>query len=71
MKRLDSLAVSVAEIRRAMPQLLTKADLNLFETRINFLGIRMTAMEARLIKWMIGTLLFGLALLYAAAKFVH
>jgi hypothetical protein len=46
-------------------------DLNLFDARVNFVGARMTSTEARLIKWMIRTLLFGVALGYAAAKFAH
>jgi hypothetical protein len=57
LKRLGLLEVSMAEMRGTMPHLATKTDLS--------------AMETRLIKWLVGATLSSATLAYSVAKFVH
>jgi hypothetical protein len=57
LKRLGLLEVSMAEMRGTMPHLATKADLS--------------AMETRLIKWLVGATLSSATLAYSVAKLVH
>ncbi len=71
LKRLTAVESSVSEIRTqvaamaaVIPHLATKSDIG---------GLRgeMSALETRLIKWMIGTVIAGGGLAFSIAKFVH
>ena len=78
-KRLGAVEVSVAEIRAQLPHLATKADvqavrsdMNAMETRlatkIEAMGTQIVSVENRMIKWIIATLLSGMALAAAIAS---
>ena len=75
-KRLGAVEVGVAEIRAQLPHLATKADVQsvrveIADVRVEIGAVRveigtvrsdMNAMETRIIRWMIGTVLSGMAL---------
>ena len=54
-KRLSAVEVGVAEIRAQLPHLATKADVHALRSDMN-------AMETRILKWMVGTVISGMAL---------
>jgi hypothetical protein len=63
LKRLSALETSVASIAAILPHLATKADIN---------GLRadISSGETSVIKWMVGTVLAGMALAFGIAKYV-
>jgi hypothetical protein len=67
-KRLGAVEVGVAEIRAQLPHLATKADLQAVRVEIGAVRSDINAMEAKMIRWMIGTLLSGMALAAAIAS---
>ncbi len=71
LKRLTAIESSVSEIRTqvgaiaaVIPHLATKSDLGALKGE-------MSALETRLVKWRIGTVIAGGGLAFSIAKFVH
>ena len=66
---------SVAEIRSTMPHLATKAELLAVKEELkgDVLAVRadLSAMEAKIIKWIIATVLTSTSLAFTIARFVH
>ena len=78
LKRLGSVETNVAEIRvdvaaikAVLPHLATKADLSDVRGEVNSVRGEIHALEARLIKWIIGTVTATAGLAFAIAKFVN
>jgi hypothetical protein len=59
---------ALAEVKAVIPHLATTADL---KAGIGSLRAEMGAMETRIIKWMIATVLTAVGLAFTIAKFVH
>jgi hypothetical protein len=59
---------ALAEVKAVIPHLATSADL---KAGIGSLRAEMGAMETRIIKWMIATVLTAVGLAFTIAKFVH
>jgi hypothetical protein len=58
----------LAEVKAVIPHLATSADL---KAGIGSLRAEISAMETRIIKWMVATVLTGVGLAFTIAKFVH
>jgi hypothetical protein len=76
-KRLGAVEVGVAEMRAQLPHLATKADVQavrveIGDVRVEVGAVRsdMNAMETRLIRWMVGTVISTAAMAFTIAKYV-
>ena len=77
LNRLGAVETSISDIRAqvtgmasAMPYLATKADINAVKADVNAVKAEVHAMESSLLKWLIGTLIAGVALACTIAKLI-
>ena len=73
LKRLGALETSVATIAATIPHLGTKAGIDRVEAMIPHLATKadLYAMESKIIKWIIATVITASGLAFTFAKFVH
>jgi hypothetical protein len=61
----------INEVRAVIPHLATKADVLLLKADVVLLKADLYAMETKIIKWMIATVLTAVGLAFTIAKLVH
>lgn len=77
LNRLGAVETSVSDIKAqvagmasVMPHLATKADINALKADVNAVKAEVHSMESSLLKWLIGTLIAGVALACTIAKLI-
>ena len=65
------LKADVGGIAAIIPHLATKADLNAVRGEINAMQGNMSALEVRLLKWMVPTVIASAGLIFTITKYVH
>ena len=68
---LNELKADVNAIKATLPHLATKADLNEVKSEINAVKADIHALEARMIRWIVGTTIAAISVAFTIAKWVH